>query len=81
MRQIVESLFLVVVCGAPVKLLHYLTIHSSYSRAETVEDDDEYADELDEAAFLVVRRKLSVERPQVGKEITVLIEIHNAGDG
>ena len=47
-------------------------------RAETVEDDDEYGD-VDALAFLLVRRKLSDEKPQIGKVSTVLVEIHNAG--
>lgn len=47
-------------------------------RAETVEDDDEYSD-VDATAFLLVRRKLSDDKPQIGKVSTVLVEIHNAG--
>ena len=43
-----------------------------------MEEDDEYAD-VDDSAFLLVRRKLSEDRPQVGKEITVTVQVHNAG--
>ena len=51
-------------------------------RAETVEDDDddEYGD-LDAAAHLLIRRKLSEEKTQLGKVVTVLVEIFNAGTG
>jgi hypothetical protein len=54
--------------------------------AEVSGDDDSYADDDDDApavpkAFLMVRRKLSEEKPQVGKPFTVLVELHNAGEG
>jgi hypothetical protein len=48
-------------------------------RAETVEDDD--VQEVDASAFLLVRRKLANDKPEVGKPNVVTVEIYNAGKG
>jgi hypothetical protein len=48
--------------------------------------EDEYDDGLEEPAapkvsgFLLVRRKITPEAPQVGKPFEVTVEIHNAGE-
>lgn len=49
-------------------------------RAETVEDEDgaEIPDN-DTKAFLLVRRKLSHERPEVKKPFTITVEVYNVG--
>jgi len=48
---------------------------------DDVYDDDDDAEEAAPTAFLMVRRKLSEDKPQAGKTITVLVELHNAGSG
>lgn len=50
-------------------------------RAEgEVKVDDEYEDvEETPKGFLLVRRKLSEERPSANKPITVTVELYNAG--
>lgn len=54
-------------------------------RAAAADDDDDVYDDDDDVepaapkAFLMVRRKLSEEKPQAGKTVTVLVELHNAG--
>jgi len=56
-------------------------------RAQSVEDDVEAEQQDDSAddelattrAFLLVRRKLSDEKLQIGKVTNVLVEIFNAG--
>jgi hypothetical protein len=53
-------------------------------RAEAADDDDDSYEEEDDVAevaktFLMVRRKLSEEKPQVGKPLTVIVELYNAG--
>ena len=56
-----------------------LTLFLFLCRAEVeAVDDDEYED-LDSSAFLLVRRKLSDDKPLLGKVTTVTVEIHNAG--